>query len=642
MMRSFVCIALLLGTLLAAVPASAEPAWAKGQSRGEDLHVYLITFGHGDDIASWFGHTALMVRDDRTKQQRVYNYGMFHFGWDMLLKFLMGRLEFWVDDASVPHTLAVYRAYNRDIEITELNLTPEKRKETAAFLEWNIRKENRDYLYHHYLDNCATRVRDVIDKAVDGQLKEATSDPARFSFRGHTRRHTQRNPYIDILLTTWMNDDIDEPIEEWDEMFLPTELRDQVAKLEYTTPEGNKLPLVKETRVIFEADRDDVPSEPNRPWLGMLVFGLLAGAIAFWAARSYETTGRTKYRLLLGAHHFLMGLLFGIPGLVLVLFHFTEHSITWLNENMLLLSPFTFLALPLSFPIMRGRRWAMRVMRVSWYVMAATSVVLLALKAVPTFDQDNWAVIAMFLPFNLLMAAAMHRFGPVPTRGALAAVAEGIWTVESNRRFLDIRLGSRMTVVQLGDDLWLHSPIPYDEALAREIDALGKVAFIVGPNRYHHMHLGEWAAAYPEAKLYAAPGLEKKRSDLSFTGGVLGDEAPAEWEDHLDQHVFRGADALSEVVFFHRATKTLIVCDTAENFGSSDHLPTRLYLKACGVENKFGLSPIVKATFTNKSAAKESVARVLAWDFERICLCHGSIVDSAAQERFQASYAFLG
>lgn len=642
MRRLLLSFLMFLALSVSASALAKAPPWAEGgPSQGEDLKIFLVTFGHGDDIPSWFGHTALLVRDDRLNKQRVYNYGMFSFGPDMLPKFLMGRLEFWVGEADVTRTLALYRALNRDIYMSELNLTPEKRREMAAFLAWNVKPENREYLYHHYFDNCATRIRDAIDSAVDGQLEEAASNPAQLTLREHTHRHTERNPFIDILLSTWMNDEIDQPIAEWDEMFLPSELKEQVESLTYRTPDGDEVPLVEETQLIYEASRDNVPTEPTPLWPYTGLLGLIAGLLGFWFARSYETTDRKSWRLLLGAHHFLVGLLFGIPGLVAVVFHFTDHTVTYFNENVLLWNPFTFVALIVAIPIMRGRRWAFRTMRICWYALAVTSVLAVMLEVLPAFDQANTFALAMFVPLNVLMAAAMHRFGPQATRSAVTQIGDDIWTVSSNRRFLDLEIGSRMTVVRLEDDsLWIHSPLPIDDALREELDALGEVGHIVGPNLFHHIHLGEWKAAYPAAKLYGCPGLPKKRSDLEFDA-ELGESVPAAWRGSLEQHLFQGTARLAEVAFYHPTSKTVILTDLAQNMGSSDHLPTRLYLKVMGIENEFGHSPIVKAAFTDHAAAQESLARLLEWDFERVSMCHGEIAESQVHQKLAAAFEWL-
>lgn len=640
-MRRLLFVVLFLSMLGFASPAAAyHPApWAEGgPSRGEDLHVYLLTFGVGDDIASWFGHTALMVRDDRLREERVYNYGMFNFGPDMLPKFLMGRLEFWVGEASVPSTIALYKALDRDIYQSELNLTPDKRRQMAAFLAWNVMPENRDYLYHHYFDNCATRIRDAIDKAVDGQLAAATKNPSRTTLRGHTHRHTQRNAYIDLLLSLWMNDEIDKPITEWEDMFLPGELRRQVERLEYVDENGQKRKLVPHTEVIFKSDRDEVPFMPATKWPWTLLFGTFLGALGFLFARRWETTHVTKWRLLLGGHHFIVGLLFGIPGLVSVLFHFTDHSITYWNENMLLWSPLTFMALVLSFPIMRVRPWALRTMRACWYVMACTSVLAVVLKVLPSFDQANGFALAMFVPFNILMAAAMHRFGPPAKRTELTELTDGVWVVSSTRRFMDLQVGSRMTVVKLAKGkLWIHSPIALDDELKAAVDALGEVRFLVGPNTFHHMHLGEWMAAYPEAKVFVAPGLAKKRSDLQGLQEI-GAEPPAAWGKDFELRLVEGAPLLNEVCFYHRPSKTLMLTDTLENMASSDHLPTRLYLKVMGLENTCAVAPVVKAAFSDRAAVRASIEAVLGWDFERITLCHGAVVTEDAHAKLAAAY----
>ena len=133
-----------------------------------------------------------------------------------------------------------------------------------------------------------------------------------------------------------------------------------------------------------------------------------------------------------------------------------------------------------------------------------------------------------------------------------------------------------MTVVRLPDSaLLLHSPIPVTEELLGEVTPLGPVAYLVAPNRFHHLFVGEWLDACPEASAYVAAGLEDKRPDLKIAG-VLGDEPEPAWAGTLDQVVLQGIPLTNEVIFFHRPSSTLIVTDLAFNVGSSSPLPTRL------------------------------------------------------------------
>ena len=112
----------------------------------------------------------------------------------------------------------------------------------------------------------------------------------------------------------------------------------------------------------------------------------------------------------------------------------------------------------------------------------------------------------------------------------------------------------RMTVVALtGGGLWLYSPVEIDDGLAQQLAAVGNVAHVVAPNRYHHLFAGAAKRRYPAAALWAVPGLPEKRPDLRFDG-VLGSEPSGlAWAGDLDTLVLTSVPRFSETVFFHRA-----------------------------------------------------------------------------------------
>jgi hypothetical protein len=189
-----------------------------------------------------------------------------------------------------------------------------------------------------------------------------------------------------------------------------------------------------------------------------------------------------------------------------------------------------------------------------------------------------------------------------------------------------VHFPGRMTVVRLADGgLWLCSPIPIDDALAAELAALGPVAHIVAPNRLHHLHLPGAIERYPKATVWAAPGLPEKRKDVSFHG-VLDDEASPPWSDELPHVFLAGSPWMNEVVFLHRASRSLVITDLMFNLHHVRGWFTRLVLRMVRAYRRPGQSRLVRVTTKDRDAFATSLRRMLAWDIDRIVLAHGEIV----------------
>ena len=226
-------------------------------------------------------------------------------------------------------------------------------------------------------------------------------------------------------------------------------------------------------------------------------------------------------------------------------------------------------------------------------------------------------------------------------RNPLRRLADDIWVADRPQTFYGLPVGTRMTVIRLsGERLLLHSPVALDSALGAELDAIGRVSYAVAPNRVHHLYAGEVAKLYPEARLWVGPGLERKRPDLAFVA-VLGDEPPEEWREEVQQTFFRGRPYENEVVFFHRASRTLILCDLAFNFGPAAAAPTRLLMKLLRSYGRFGPSKLDPLLIRDRNAARQSLERILAWDFDRVVVAHGEVLESGGREALRAGYAWL-
>jgi hypothetical protein len=223
----------------------------------------------------------------------------------------------------------------------------------------------------------------------------------------------------------------------------------------------------------------------------------------------------------------------------------------------------------------------------------------------------------------------------------LRQLDRNLWVEERSQRFYGLEVGTRMTVMRLADgSLLLHSPVVLDPTLRAELDALGPVRFAVAPNRVHHLYAGGVAEAYPGARLWVGPGVERKRPDLPFEE-VLGDEAPEPWRAQVDQVFFRGRPYENEVVFHHRESRTLILCDLAFNFRKGTHPLTRLLMRASGSYGRFGPSRLDPLLIRDRKAARASLESILAWDFDRVVVAHGDVLESGGREALRRGYAWL-
>jgi hypothetical protein len=227
------------------------------------------------------------------------------------------------------------------------------------------------------------------------------------------------------------------------------------------------------------------------------------------------------------------------------------------------------------------------------------------------------------------------------SRRMLRQLADDLWVVERPLRFAGVEVGTRMSVVRLRDgSLFLHSPVALDDGLRAALSQVGTPRYAVAPNRFHHLFVGDYRTAFPQVQLFAAPGLAEKRCDLQFDG-VLSDGAPSPWAGELEQEFFAGFPIMNEVVFAHRASRTLLTCDLAFNLGPEAPLATRVVFRLVGGYGHFGPSLVEKLLIRDRAAARASLERILSWDFDRVVVTHGAVLEHGGREALRAGYAWL-
>jgi hypothetical protein len=228
---------------------------------------------------------------------------------------------------------------------------------------------------------------------------------------------------------------------------------------------------------------------------------------------------------------------------------------------------------------------------------------------------------------------------------SLVTVAEDIFIVDgANVRALGIPFPTRMIIVRLaGGSLWVNSPVSAPPEALNRITALGPVRFLVAPTKMHVWRLEEWHALFPEAELWMPPQIPNEFKHLPLAG-ILGDTPPRGWADDLDQLVFKGNYFIEEVYFLHKKSRTVIFGDFIQNHRPVKGRPllNALFRLVGAAYPHGGVGWDIKLSFTNRNLARQSLDKLLSWDFDRLILAHGVCIEKAAKPFVERAFGWLG
>jgi hypothetical protein len=379
--RGVVATLLLLALLGASGMADAAP------------RIGVLTMGPGSEYWSRFGHNALLVeRADR--QRTVYNFGFFDFEQPgFLLRFARGQMRYRLVALPFDRDFAYYQAEGRSMHLQWLHLDPEQAVQLADYLAWNARPENAEYRYDYFLDNCSTRVRDALDRALGGLLREQTRGRSRgLSYRSEALRLAAAEPWMYLGIHLLLGPASDRPLSRWEEAFVPERLRDALSVVQLR----DARPLVAEhIELLPQRLPDSRESEPR--------FAVLAAALGLGAAllvlllAPRRGAGGALGRLLLGGFWLASGL---VGATSLLLWTLTEHGMAAANRGLLLTSPLCLPLLLALIPLARGtpiHGWQRRLAG----LCALAAAVSLPLYLLPVRPQDHLEWILLALPLHL-------------------------------------------------------------------------------------------------------------------------------------------------------------------------------------------------------------------------------------------------
>ena len=412
------CAAVFAGAMLAQAPVPPRtlvpaPVRTPAATPHDSIVVSILTVGPGDELFERFGHQSIRIHDVTTGLDTAYNWGMFSFEQPhFIVRFLTGDTRYWMQgEPSVPF-IEQFRSLGRAVWEQELALTRTETDSLWRYLIWNSQDEHKFYRYDYYRDNCATKVRDVLDMVIGGGIEAAVATHEHgVSYRTETLRLAREYPMINFGMDFVLGRPADDTLSASQEMFVPMRLQQLIREIRVRHADGTVRRLVRSERQLVADTRyqdSDTPPDYFAPALevGFVITGVLLALCMIPAAPPAA-------RWAIGAIGTPWSLLAGVGGLLLLCAGlFTRHSVYMgHNVNVLLATPASLaLALLIPFALRTSASPALvRAVRSLSILAAVTAVCAVLLRVVPSLTQDNRPLLALAVPVHAALALALWR-----------------------------------------------------------------------------------------------------------------------------------------------------------------------------------------------------------------------------------------
>ena len=298
----------------------------QSQSLGPQSQVSILTCNPGEDVYSMYGHTAIRITDLDQNMDVVFNYGVFSFDSpNFLYRFAKGQTDYLMIGQKFSSFFPEYEKEKRSVYEQTLNLSTEGKNELFRALIENAKPENRMYRYNFFMDNCATRVRDMIERNSGAKITFQESHPQE-NYRELIKRFHHSFRWIDLGIDLLIGKKAEQPVSSYGQMFLPEYLMDEFAKAEITF-DGTTQRLVSNNRTLAEYPNSKLNSD--WPWPA-IVFGFIFLLIITVSARNFIRKKRTDWL------DYWLFALSGVAGLIVGwVTLYSEHPAVSPNYNLL-------------------------------------------------------------------------------------------------------------------------------------------------------------------------------------------------------------------------------------------------------------------------------------------------------------------
>ena len=392
-------LGLLVGLSVLGQAGLASAADCPSAEPEDPLRVYLISAGAGPDLFSSFGHSALWVSGGGLKKSAVFNWGSYNTAKltppELLGGFLAGTMEYWLSTRSFSNIARRFEKEDRSSVLQRIDLPPAMLDTLSGQLREAALDPDPTYIYHWVERNCATQIRDLLDRITQGQIRAQLDGPADTTHRREVLRHLSPRPLSWFGWHFTTNRNVDLALSRWESMYLPIRLKQELEAVEIDWSPTDRRPLLAETCSLSDGHRSwPAPAPPVRwPWL-LAIGGTLGALLTGLGSRA----GRGP-RVLLGVLISILGGVLGLLG--------TLSMALWLssvlagfgpNENWLVANPLSWSLVGIGAAIARDRR--RNAPRLATISMGLAGLASLSLVLAPLSwpGQENLAVLCLFIP----------------------------------------------------------------------------------------------------------------------------------------------------------------------------------------------------------------------------------------------------
>lgn len=295
------------------------------QSSSNNLRVSLLTCESGNALYSTFGHTAIRIIDPINRKDLVFDFGSFDFETPFFtVKFLRGSLDYYLDVTDFSNFQRVYRNAKRDVIEQQFNLSNTQKQKIYEQLKRTLKSESRYYKYDFLNDNCATRIRDIVDKLpIEKPPLNITT-----THRKELKTYLVNKKWLALGIDILLGAPVDKPITQKELMFLPNQLREQLSLYQI-----NGQSLLGTSSIIVKSKKVTIG---NWWFLQPLHWAILAIFMMIFIGWKYADL----FSRMASFSYFI----FGLSGLLLLFLWFgTRHTATQMNYNLLWLNPLLLL-----------------------------------------------------------------------------------------------------------------------------------------------------------------------------------------------------------------------------------------------------------------------------------------------------------